>query len=306
MTGTFDRRNFLRTAAVVVAAVPLGLPRTALARSVYSSGPRIEKGSVMSETTSAAAPLTIVLVHGAFADTSSWSGVIERLQAAGVQVTAPANPLRGIAVDSGYLASVFEQIPGPVLAVGHSYAGALISNAATNATNVVGLVFVAAFAPDDGERLGDLAERLQGQPTRAGAGAAPLSDGRGRPDGGRIRGGARQVPRSFRRRPPRQPGGRAGRHPASGVGARLFRAQRRACLETSAELGRGGDRRQGRGHRHYPFHGPARPGDDHRARRLPCHHDLTAPGGHGRHSECRRRGQSEHGREPPFGGLSRA
>ena len=83
--------------------------------------------------------------------------MIERLQAAGIQVTAPANPLRGIAIDSAYLASVFEQIPGPVLAVGHSYAGALISNAASAARNVVGLVFVAAFAPNDGERLGDLA-----------------------------------------------------------------------------------------------------------------------------------------------------
>jgi pimeloyl-ACP methyl ester carboxylesterase len=83
--------------------------------------------------------------------------VIERLQKAGVQVTAPANPLRGIASDSAYLASVFDQIPGPVLAVGHSYAGAVITNAATTASNVVGLVFVAAFAPEEGERLGEVA-----------------------------------------------------------------------------------------------------------------------------------------------------
>jgi pimeloyl-ACP methyl ester carboxylesterase len=96
-----------------------------------------------------------VLVHGAFADASSWTGVIERLQARGVQVTAPANPLRGIAVDSAYLASFLSQIPGPVLAVGHSYAGAVISNAAARASNVVGLVFVAALVPEEGERLGD-------------------------------------------------------------------------------------------------------------------------------------------------------
>ena len=70
---------------------------------------------------------TVVLVHGAFADGSSWNGVIERLQARGVQVTAPANPLRGISVDSAYTASVFEQTPGPVLAVGHSYGGAVIT-----------------------------------------------------------------------------------------------------------------------------------------------------------------------------------
>ena len=100
-------------------------------------------------------PLTVVLVHGAFADASSWNGVIERLQAADVQVAAPANPLRGIAHDSAYIASFFEQIPGRVLAVGHSYGGAVISNAAADAKNVVGLVFVAAFAPEDGERLGE-------------------------------------------------------------------------------------------------------------------------------------------------------
>jgi pimeloyl-ACP methyl ester carboxylesterase len=111
----------------------------------------------MSQTTPTATPVTVVLVHGAFADASSWTGVIERLQAGGVQVTAPANPLRGIAIDSAYLASVIDQIPGPVVAVGHSYGGAVISNAASLTNNVVGLVFVAAFAPDEGEQLGALA-----------------------------------------------------------------------------------------------------------------------------------------------------
>ena len=110
----------------------------------------------MSQTTpSSAGPLTVVLVHGAFADASSWTGVIERLQKEGVQVTAPANPLRGLSIDSAYIASVFNQIPGPVLAVGHSYGGAVITNAATTASNVVGLVYVAAFAPEEGERLSD-------------------------------------------------------------------------------------------------------------------------------------------------------
>jgi len=99
-------------------------------------------------------PLTVVLVHGAFADSSSWNGVTERLLAKGVQVTAAANPLRGISHDSAYVASVFGQIPGPVLAVAHSYGGAVITNAATGAQNVVGLVYVAAFAPDEGEVLG--------------------------------------------------------------------------------------------------------------------------------------------------------
>jgi pimeloyl-ACP methyl ester carboxylesterase len=109
----------------------------------------------MSQAATDTAPLTVVLVHGAFADGSSWTEVIERLQAEGLQVTAPANPLRGIAHDSAYIASLFGQIPGPVLAVGHSYGGAVISNAATGAGNVVGLVFVAAFAPEEDERLGE-------------------------------------------------------------------------------------------------------------------------------------------------------
>ena len=109
----------------------------------------------MSQATPTAAALTVVLVHGAFADASSWTGVIERLQKERVQVTAPANPLRGISIDSAYIASAFDQIGGPVLAVGHSYGGAVITNAATKARNVVGLIYVAAFAPDEGERLSD-------------------------------------------------------------------------------------------------------------------------------------------------------
>jgi pimeloyl-ACP methyl ester carboxylesterase len=99
---------------------------------------------------------TVVLVHGAFADASSWNGVIPRLQSQGVSVTAPPNPLRGISADSAYIAAVLSQIEGPVLAVGHSYGGAVITNAATNMKNVVGLVYVAAFAPDEGELLGEV------------------------------------------------------------------------------------------------------------------------------------------------------
>lgn len=108
---------------------------------------------------SEAAPIdgspTVVLVHGAFADSSSWKGVIERLQDRGVSVVAFANPLRGISYDSAYVAGMLDAIDGPVIAVGHSYGGAVISNAARHAENVVGLVFVAAFAPEKGERLGE-------------------------------------------------------------------------------------------------------------------------------------------------------
>jgi pimeloyl-ACP methyl ester carboxylesterase len=98
---------------------------------------------------------TVVLVHGAFADASSWSGVVERLQAKGISVTAPANPLRGLASDSEYIAGVFDETPGQIVAVGHSYGGAVITNAAAHAKNVAGLVYVAGFAPEEGERLGE-------------------------------------------------------------------------------------------------------------------------------------------------------
>ncbi|WP_448639657.1 alpha/beta fold hydrolase [Geodermatophilus sp. URMC 63] len=96
---------------------------------------------------------TVALVHGAFADSSGWSGVIAGLTAAGVRVQAIPNPLRGIAHDAAYVASALGQIPGPVLAVGHSYGGAVISNAGARPGNVIGLVYVAAFAPDEGETL---------------------------------------------------------------------------------------------------------------------------------------------------------
>jgi pimeloyl-ACP methyl ester carboxylesterase len=99
---------------------------------------------------------TVALVHGAFADSTGWTGVIERLTAAGVRAVAISNPLRGIAHDAAYVASALGQIPGPVLAVGHSYGGAIISNAAARPGNVVGLVYVAAFAPDEGEKLQEI------------------------------------------------------------------------------------------------------------------------------------------------------
>lgn len=96
---------------------------------------------------------TVALVHGAFADSSGWVGVIDLLRAAGIDAVAVSNPLRGIAEDSAYVASALAQLPGPVLAVGHSYGGAIITNAAARAGNVVGLVYVSAFAPDEGEKL---------------------------------------------------------------------------------------------------------------------------------------------------------
>jgi pimeloyl-ACP methyl ester carboxylesterase len=104
---------------------------------------------------------TVVLVHGAFADAGSWAPVTERLIADGVPVTAIANPLRGVAADAAYVASRINQLEGPVLAVGHSYGGAIITNAVPQTANVVGLVYVAAFAPDEGESLAGIIGRSE-------------------------------------------------------------------------------------------------------------------------------------------------
>lgn len=103
---------------------------------------------------------TIVLVHGGFADASFWAPVIRELQARDLPVLAPANPLRGLALDAEYIASFVRQIDGPVLLVGHSYGGAVISVAGAAADNVVGLVYVAAFALDEGESFAEIFERF--------------------------------------------------------------------------------------------------------------------------------------------------
>ncbi|MBG6237820.1 pimeloyl-ACP methyl ester carboxylesterase [Mycetocola sp. CAN_C7] len=95
----------------------------------------------------------IVLVHGAFADASGWSDVIERLQREGHTVYAPPNTLRGVASDSEYLRAFLSTITGPVVLVGHSYGGALITNAATGNRNVKALVYIAAYALDEGESV---------------------------------------------------------------------------------------------------------------------------------------------------------
>ncbi len=105
---------------------------------------------------------TIVLVHGAFADSSSWNGVVSRLVAQGYPVIAAANPLRGVQNDAAYVAAIFKTIPGPIVAVGHSYGGMVITDAAAGNPNVKALVYVAAFAPDVGESAGDLSSLFPG------------------------------------------------------------------------------------------------------------------------------------------------
>jgi pimeloyl-ACP methyl ester carboxylesterase len=121
---------------------------------------------------------TIVLVHGAFADGSSWNDVISTLLAHDYPVVAAANPLRGVKSDSAALTSLLASIKGPLVLVGHSYGGMLISNAATGNAQVRALVFVAAFAPDEGESAADLTGRFPG--STLGETLAPVAQ----PDGG--------------------------------------------------------------------------------------------------------------------------
>ncbi|MEV8638437.1 alpha/beta hydrolase [Streptosporangium sp. NPDC051023] len=141
-----NRRRVLAAGAAITAAALL-LP----AASTAAAG-----------TTSTTRP-TIVLVHGGFADASGWNGVIEQLRKDGYnKIIAPSNPLRGLPTDAPYLASVLKSIKGPIVLAGHSYGGAVITNAAAGNTNVKALVFVAAFAPDEGEQLGPLLGKFPG------------------------------------------------------------------------------------------------------------------------------------------------
>ncbi|MEU9336944.1 alpha/beta hydrolase [Streptomyces sp. NPDC048290] len=109
-----------------------------------------------------AAKPTVVLVHGAFADSSYWNGVVERLQRQGYPVVAAANPLRGLPVDTAAVTSVLDQIDGPVVLVGHSYGGAVISEAATGDPDVEALVYVAALMPEKGEVISELTGKFPG------------------------------------------------------------------------------------------------------------------------------------------------
>lgn len=109
-----------------------------------------------------AAKPTIVLVHGAFADSSSWNGVVGILEQHGYRVVAVANPLRSVKTDAAYAQGVIASIKTPIVLVGHSYGGMVITHAASGQTNVKALVYVAAFAPDVGETAGGLDAKFPG------------------------------------------------------------------------------------------------------------------------------------------------
>jgi pimeloyl-ACP methyl ester carboxylesterase len=112
--------------------------------------------------TAAKAKPTVVLVHGAFADSSGWNGVVARLQRDGYPVIAAANPLRSLTGDSDYLRAVVGAVAGPVVLVGHSYGGSVITNSALGNANVKALVYVAGFAPDRGESALELSNKFPG------------------------------------------------------------------------------------------------------------------------------------------------
>lgn len=120
---------------------------------------------------------TIVLVHGAFAESSSWNGVIAELNRHGYRTIAAANPLRGVASDAAAVSTVIGSVPGPVVLVGHSYGGPVITAAANGKSNVKALVYVAAFAPDAGESSLSLSSKFPGSTLGAALLEVPLVEG---------------------------------------------------------------------------------------------------------------------------------
>ncbi|MGW0765778.1 alpha/beta fold hydrolase [Streptomyces sp. NPDC002676] len=122
---------------------------------------------------------TVVLVHGAFADGSSWNGVVQRLQQDGYQVIAPPNMLRGIPQDSTYLNSLLKTVEGPIVLVGHSYGGEVISQAAAGLDNVKALVYINAIMPDKGESFASLSGKFPPAPLTTALKQVPFRNGDG-------------------------------------------------------------------------------------------------------------------------------
>jgi pimeloyl-ACP methyl ester carboxylesterase len=149
-TRTDDARCRRRRAAAMIAFV---LAATSLADSAIASPQRARPAQEKP---------TVVLVHGGWADNSGWNSEVTALQRRGYPVIAPANPLRGLATDAAYVRSVLETISGPIVLVGHSYGGAVITNAAAGVPQVKALVYIAGFAPDQGESLMQLVTKNPG------------------------------------------------------------------------------------------------------------------------------------------------
>jgi pimeloyl-ACP methyl ester carboxylesterase len=141
---TTQTTNARRRRPLAAGGAAVALAITAIAGSALASSHR---------TQATQAKPTIVLVHGGWADSSGWTTEVAALQRRGYPVIAPANPLRGLAADAAYVRSVLQSIDGPIVLVGHSYGGAVITNAAVGVPQVKALVYIAGFAPDQGESL---------------------------------------------------------------------------------------------------------------------------------------------------------
>ena len=175
---------------------------------------------------------TLILVHGAFAESSSWNGVAQALLAEGYRVIAFANPLRGLASDAALLSDLVRSVEGPVVLVGHSYGGAVLTNVSASDGQVVSAVYVAAFALEAGENCLDASSLVPGSTL-----GDTHADGPAERRGHRHLHRAGEVPRPVHRRPVRAgrrsdgrqpaprhdggPGGALGRHPALAVRADL-------------------------------------------------------------------------------------
>jgi pimeloyl-ACP methyl ester carboxylesterase len=154
-----------------------GRSHASLVRMLALGATLAMSGGAPSLAATAQAKPTIVLVHGAFAESSSWNAVIGKLNKAGYPTIAAANPLRGVASDAASVASVVGSISGPVVLVGHSYGGPVITAAANGQSNVKALVYVAAFAPDAGESANTLASKFPGSTLGAALNPVALPDG---------------------------------------------------------------------------------------------------------------------------------
>jgi pimeloyl-ACP methyl ester carboxylesterase len=153
MSTDISRRRLLGAGAALagsaaLTATPFGADAASATARAAAHGPKVKPA--------------IVLVHGGYADSSCWNGVIARLQGHGYTTIAGSNPLRGIPTDAPYIGSLLDSISGPVVLVAHSMGGTVITNAAAGRSNVKALVYIAAFAPDVGETQGELITKFPG------------------------------------------------------------------------------------------------------------------------------------------------
>ena len=222
---------------------------------------------------------TIVLVNGAWANSASWNGVIERLQADGYTVYAPPNPLRSLQGDSDTIADFLKTISGPIVLVGHSYGGMVITNAANGIANVKALVYVDAFAPAQGESAFELTAKYPGSVAllrrrrRRSSGLFPTQAPR------RVMTGLRQpcvLHEGLRQRLDREGGCGRGGHPEPGHAERGRGSVRTSGVGAHPELGRRGHDRQGDPRGGAIVHGHPGSRAHHRGPRGPSVHGVSA------------------------------